>query len=1037
MKTLIKLSLLMLALVTPAPVSAFDFMSGGIYYDISNQSDKTVMVTYRDDNYNSYSGNIIIPTTVNHEGTIYSVTAIGKNAFTFSYSLKSIDIPNTVTTICNKAFSGCTGLTSAIIPNSVTSIGGQAFQGCIQLSSVTIPNSVTAIGERAFYDCSGLTSITVDNNNPKYDSRDNCNAIIETATNTLIVGCNNTIIPNSITSIGRYAFISCTGLTSITIPNSVTSIGSTAFGYCVGLSSATIGNSVKTIEDSAFYHCTALTSITIPNSVTSIGSRAFEYCVGLSSVTIGNSVKTITGNAFYHCTALDTLNFNATSFDDFYLTNSIGLDIPNPFAGLDISTVNFGDDVKRIPAYFTKGLDKLKTITIGRSVTSLGYHALHCESLETLNFNAINCADDPEDPSSGLRNYYFPNVTVINIGEGVRRIPACLAIDATKLTQIHIPSSIKTIGRGAFQECRALSVVHINDLEAWCRITFDSDSWFTYTSHPLCYAWGNGKLLLNGMELTDLTIPNTITKINDFTFMNSGLSGILTIPNSVTSIGSKAFYRCSGLSSVTFGDSVKTIGDEAFCLCTGLTGGLIIPNSVKTICENAFSCCSGLTSVTIGNAVTTIGYGAFSACIRLTDLTIGKSVTSIGNLAFASCDSLRYVTCLAETPPSIHNETFSGINVYCYPTLTVPYKCGQVYVYSAWNIFRTIKEKSYFEVNGIYYVIKSSKKATVISGNPDLCIGNVVIPSSVTYLDNTYNVTTINSSAFEGFVGITNITIPNSVRTIGARAFYNCIGLTGDLNIPEKITTIGDSAFQGCTALNTLNYDAANCSDFNSDYTAHPFYNLHFQTINIGETVDKIPAYFSSGLTELTHVAFGNNVTAIGNSAFSNCSGITGNLNIPNSVTAIGKAAFYNCAGVTSVTIGNAVTTIGDNAFFNCTAIEKVDCKGTVPPVMQNTNCFSSDTYEKAVLYVPKGLINAYRSTNYWNKFENIMSEISVEMFDVNGDGNVNISDINILIDIILGRHVDGQTYGRSDVNHDGVVNIADINTIINTILYL
>ncbi|MCI6728479.1 MAG: leucine-rich repeat domain-containing protein, partial [Bacteroidales bacterium] len=209
------------------------------------------------------------------------VTSIGSSAFSGCSGLPSVTIPNSVTSIGSSAFSGCSGLTSVTIPNSVTSIGRWAFSGCSGLTSVTIPNSVTSIGSSAFAGCSGLTSIVVEDGNPVYDSRNNCNAIIETATNTLHSGCKTTITPNSVTSIGDDAFRGCSGLTSVTIPNSVESIGDDAFGGCSGL-----------------------TSVTIPNSVTSIGDYAFEVCSGLTSVTIGNSVTSIGERAFYNCPEL-------------------------------------------------------------------------------------------------------------------------------------------------------------------------------------------------------------------------------------------------------------------------------------------------------------------------------------------------------------------------------------------------------------------------------------------------------------------------------------------------------------------------------------------------------------------------------------------------------------------------------------------------------------------------------------------------------------------------------------------------------------
>ena len=196
----------------------------------------------------SYSGSVTIPSTVTYSGTTYRVTSIGKQAFASCRGLTSVTIGNSVTSIAYGAFASCTALTSITIPNSVTSIGNSAFYNCPGLTSVTLGNSVDSIGSNAFYECtsltsitipnsvtsidgsafsgcSGLTSITVDSNNTTYDSRNNCNAIIETASNTLIAGCKNTVIPNSVDSIGVIAFSGCTSLSSITLGNSVDSIG--------------------------------------------------------------------------------------------------------------------------------------------------------------------------------------------------------------------------------------------------------------------------------------------------------------------------------------------------------------------------------------------------------------------------------------------------------------------------------------------------------------------------------------------------------------------------------------------------------------------------------------------------------------------------------------------------------------------------------------------------------------------------------------------------------------------------------------------
>ena len=235
-----------------------------------------------------------------------SVKSIGNFAFYYCKGLTS-SIPNSVESIGNYAFYNCYGLTSSI-PNSVKSIGNFAFYNCDDLTSVTIPSSVTFIGEEAFTDCGRLSSIVVDSDNKDYDSRNNCNAIIKTASNTLIVGCKTTVIPNGVTSIGNFAFYKC-GFTSLAIPNSVTSIGSNAFEQCYNLTSVAIPNSVTSIGDYAFFNCEKMASVIIGTSVTSIGERAFGGCK-LASVTIPNSVTSIGERGFY-CFNLKTVTVEA------------------------------------------------------------------------------------------------------------------------------------------------------------------------------------------------------------------------------------------------------------------------------------------------------------------------------------------------------------------------------------------------------------------------------------------------------------------------------------------------------------------------------------------------------------------------------------------------------------------------------------------------------------------------------------------------------------------------------------------------------
>ncbi len=348
-----------------------------------------------------------------------SVNNINSYAFQGCLSLSSVDIPSSVTNIGNGAFLGCTGLVSINIPISVTRIGDYAFYGCSRLKDVTllegisyigansfgkclslssflIPNSVKNIGKGVFEGCNNLTSIIVDNNNTVYDSRDNCNAIIETSSNTLISGCKNTQIPTNITTIGENAFYSCVDLVSIIIPNgvrsidygafygcidmtsiiipsSVTAIGDVAFADCSSLKEVVMGNSVETIGLSTFSGCSSLTSIVIPNSVTSIGPQAFQDCSNLSSITLSNKLKTIERGVFNGCKSLTSIIVPENVV-------SLGEGVFNGCSGL--LTVIIPNNVTTIGNAAFYNCNCMPSVTIPASVTSIGSSAFYgCNSL--------------------------------------------------------------------------------------------------------------------------------------------------------------------------------------------------------------------------------------------------------------------------------------------------------------------------------------------------------------------------------------------------------------------------------------------------------------------------------------------------------------------------------------------------------------------------------------------------------------------------------------------------------------------------------
>ena len=332
------------------------------------------------------------------------------------------------------------GLGVILFDAPVTLIGERAFYNRSGLTSITIPNSVTSIGNYAFY-ISGLTSVT---------------------------------IPNSVTSIGYDAFSSCSSLTSVTIPNSVTSIGVYAFENCRNLTSVTIGNSVTKIGHAAFSYCSSLKSITIPNSVTSIGASAFSYCSSLTSVSIGNSVTSIGTAAFSGCSSLTSVT------------------IPNSVTSIGEKAFSY--------------CSSLTSITIPNSVTEIGSVPFTgCSSLKCF-YGKFASSDNRCLIVDGVLNSFAPaGLTSYTIPNSVTSIGYEAFRNCSSLTSVTIPNSITSIGYEAFGQCRSL---------------------------------------------TSITIPDSVTSIGVYAFSYCSSLRSITIPNSVTSIGASAFSYCSRLTSV-------------------------------------------------------------------------------------------------------------------------------------------------------------------------------------------------------------------------------------------------------------------------------------------------------------------------------------------------------------------------------------------------------------------------------------------------------------------------------------------------------
>jgi len=448
-----------------------------------------------------------------------SVTSIGIKAFSECDSLTSITIPDNVTSIGFEAFYSCDSLANVTIGKSVTNIDSEAFSWCGSLWSVTIPDSVTSIGGEAFYYCDSLASITIgdgvtsigedafygtayqgNNDNWEndvlyigkylikaryftgdYEIKNGTLTIADSAFRDCTI--ENVTIPDTVTSIGTFAFSRCDSLTSVTIPDSVTSIGTCVFSGCDSLTSVTIPNSVTSIGDSAFKEC-GLTSVTIPNSVTSIGNYAFSMCDSLTSVTILNGVTSIGEEAFDSCSSLTNVTipdsvtsigksafWNTAYYNDdsnwendvlyidkhlikvrdsvsgeFTIKNNTITIADAAFDGCDdLTSVTIPDSVITIGNFAFSGCDSMTNVTIGNSVTSIGNEAFdNCESL-----------------------------TSVLIPESVMSIGDDAFHGCKNLTSVTIPDSVTSIGAWAFSGCGELTDVYFGGTEAqWKAISF-------------------------------------------------------------------------------------------------------------------------------------------------------------------------------------------------------------------------------------------------------------------------------------------------------------------------------------------------------------------------------------------------------------------------------------------------------------------------------------------------------------------------------------------------------------------------------------
>ena len=777
------------------------------------------------------------------------------------------------------AFKGCTLFTSVTIGEDVTTVGASAFLNCTALEKVYFNAlSCSFYSENAddnrrpsFYGCSSLTEFSFGVgvlNVPAYICRS-------------VTALKKVTFTEEISSIGTRAFSDCTSLEEIDL-NGVETIGSLAFYNCQKLQNPSFAT-VRSIGANAFQSCSALTEVEFSDSVTSIGDYAFAN-TPITQVTITKYINYLGKSAFGSCASLSKVIFNSPE-----CSLSSDASVTTFYNDPLLTTFEFDSGVSSIPSYVCRNITNLTNINFNGKVTSVGAYAFTgCKKLlTTIDFTDVQ--------SIGTYAFYGCEAfKEANFSSALSSIGS-YAFYNTGFTELTIPEKVKSLGERAFASCASLSTVNFNATN--CSVS---------SANPVFGSCSFLRTFNFGENVT--TVPS---------YVCYGVTNLLNVnfAGTVDIIGTGAFQNCSGNLKEINLDNVTAVNAYAFSSCSKLDK-VVLPK-VKTISNNAFAYCSALSSVTLGDSLETIGSMAFySAPFR--NVTIPENVKSIGGSAFGNCTLLDtvYYNATSCSHTSAYN-TSSGKEAER-PTFYGDSRLTEI-------VFgETVSAVPSYMCRSLSNLITAEFLGTVITINTYAFEG-------CTKLKNVdlSNVRNIYNNAFYNCQTIDTLNFSEELRTVGNYAFYNL--RIAEVTIPKNVTSLGQRAFTDCAYLETVYYNATNCTpsvyalNSSGGYQSYPsfFQNSTLKEFIFGETTTKIPDYICCLMSELEEVTFKGTVTSIGAYAFFNCSKYLESVDLSN-VTSISYNAFQNCKVLTDINIPK-VETIGSSAFNGCTDITEVE----------------------------------------------------------------------------------------------------------------
>ena len=819
-------------------------------------------------------------------------------AFACDKTLGVVILPDSVKLIGNEAFCDCKNLTKVIIPESVLEIGGWAFQFS-DLRSIHIPKSVVKLGSEIFVGCPYLREIEVDGANSVYDSRENCNAVIETATNRLLFGCRNSVIPSSVVEIYDNAWDHCDYLRNITIPASVERIGNRAFRECKSIDGIKLPDSLKEIGNYAFRLCSSIERIRIPDSVKKIGKGAFYSCNSLKDIYISDP-SLLQDAVKDECVCIIS-GFKHTPKTKTALITAIREEIKRQGYRADLNCIDTSA-IKNMRELF----NKFKTFDGDISEWNVSNVTDMADMFNGSDFDGdiskwdVSNVKDMTDMFTSSK--FRGDISGWNVDKVEYFFPM---FRHSRLADEHKPAR--------FRRNRPADAPVLEGKLNWMDVSFSlSADGVCVVSGDLSENFSGGSFWwgvdVANIPIKHLVIADGVTEIGDYVFHEWSRIEELTLPASLIKIGRGTFGRCWNIGKIHFSEGLQEIGSSAFSSCP--VSKLDLPNTLTTIGWYAFSNCDQLVELNLPDSIVSLGQDAFGHCSSLRTVKLPAHLKVIPESLFSHCNALEQV----QMPEDLEEiQRYAFLDCPNLKSITLP---GSIK-----NIGYDAFESEEFDEGGLHYCITNYitniHDCTVSAEDWD---GELDIPSSINHGGRTF---VVNSLDFSGCKGLTSVRIPDTVSTISDGAFAGCEKLRS-IEIPSSVTTIGAEAFKGCEAL---------------------------KSIELPDAVTEIAESLFEGCWRLRKVRFGSDVTVIGESAFKDCEFLQ-HLPLPDSVRRIGKSAFEGSKNLVDLGQPSSLEFVGLYALDN-TAMERMP---DGPIYIGNALCgYSGNMPEHACLEVREG----------------------------------------------------------------------------------